>query len=321
MHKIETLVSCEEIDRAWLQIADHVHRTPLGQSSYFSQRIGTPIYLKQELFQKTGSFKVRGVLNKLQSLPADASEKGVITLSAGNHAQAVAWAATQSAIPATVVMPANSVVSKQMATREYGGEVILTEDNLLATCLEIQAERGAYLVHPFDDRLIIAGHGTVGNEILQDVPDVDVVVVGVGGGGLIAGVAAAIKQVRPKVRIIGVEPEGAAAMTKSLAKGEPVHLDKVDTIADGLAAPFVGEHNLRHVQAFVDQVVLVREDDIRVALRMIWERTKLLAEPAAATTLAALLTEKVSFQPGEKVCCILCGGNVDLDNLPSLGFG
>ena len=311
------LVTLEEIYAARETIKDKVHRTPLAHSTFFSEATGTNVYLKHELFQKTGSFKVRGVSNKMNGLTDEEKRKGVITLSAGNHAQAVAWAATQYGIPSTVVMPHTSLVSKRDATRGYGGSVILSQDNLLADCLRIQKERDLYLVHPFDDLKIIAGHGTCGLEILEDVPDVDVVIVAVGGGGLISGVAAAIKQLKPDTLVYGVEPEGADGMTRSLAAGKPMSL-KVNTIADGLAAPFVGEHNLHHTQAFVDQVVTVSDDQIRDALKLLWTRTKLFAEPAAAAPLAAMLNGKVDIPTGANVVCIVCGGNVDLDNLEHL---
>jgi threonine dehydratase len=232
------LIEQDNILAAREVITGRVHRTPVIGSSYLGGQASVQLYFKLELFQKTGSFKPRGVLNKLHHLSPEDKQKGVITLSAGNHAQALAWAATQSGIPSTVVMPAASVRSKVEATRGYGGEVVLTEGDLLEICLAIQKERGLTLVHPFDDPMIIAGQGTVGLEILEDVPEVDAVVVGVGGGGLISGVATALKAEKPEVKIIGVEAEGASAMTQSLQRGEPVHLDRVDTVADGLAAPF-----------------------------------------------------------------------------------
>jgi threonine dehydratase len=260
----------------------------------------------------------RGVLNKLHHLSPEDKQKGVITLSAGNHAQALAWAATQSGILSTVVMPATSVRSKIEATRSYGGEVILTEGDLLETCLTIQKERGLTLVHPFDDPMIIAGQGTVGLEILEDVPEVDAVVVGVGGGGLISGIATALKAEKPEVKVIGVEPEGASAMTQSLQRGEPVHLDRVDTVADGLAAPFAGQHTLAHVQTYVDDMVIVSDQEIVEAMGLILERCKVVAEPAAASTLAALLSGKVSLPRDSTVVCVLSGGNIDRERLKAL---
>ena len=312
------LVTLDQIKQAWSVIKNKVHRTPMIRSTYFSNKTGHNIYLKEELFQKTGSFKVRGVSNKMHSLTAEQRAKGVVTISAGNHAQAVAWSAAQYGTSATVVMPANSVVSKQEATRDYGGEVILTDGPLLDTMLKIQKERDLVFVHPFDDPLIIAGHGTCGLEIVEDLPTIDVVLIGVGGGGFISGVAAAVKQLAPQAKIYGIEPEGAPTMTKSLEKGEPVTLGAIETIADGLSAPFAGEHNLAHVQAFVDDIILVSEEEIKHALRLIWDRTKLLAEPAAAAAMAGLLTSKLDIPAGSNVCAIMCGGNVNFDDVSNL---
>jgi len=312
------LIGRDDITGAQRVIAGLLHRTPVAGSTYLGEQAGVRLIFKLELFQKTGSFKPRGVLNKLHHLSPEARQKGVITLSSGNHAQALAWGAAQSGISATVVMPADSTRSKVDAARKYGGEVIQTEDNLLETCLTIQKERNLTLVHPFDDPLIIAGQGTVGAEILEDVPDVDVVIAGVGGGGLISGVAAAIKSEKPEVKVIGVEPEGASAMSQSLQRGEPVHLDSVDTIADGLAAPFAGTHNLSHTQRFVDDLVIVSDRQIAEAMGLILERCKVVAEPAAASTLAALLSGEINVPQGDTVVCVLSGGNVDRQRLKAI---
>ena len=313
-----TLVQLDQIRQAWQTIGRKVHRTPLMGSTFFSEATNTNLSLKLELFQKTGSFKVRGVTNKMNSLTDDEKRNGVISLSAGNHAQAVAWAAAQYGIPATLIMPTNCVPAKQAATRGYGAEVMLTDGHLLDYCLQIQKERDLYLVHPFDDPKIIAGHGTIGLEIIEDVPDVEYVIVGIGGGGLMSGISAAVKQLKPDVTVIGVEPEGATTMTQSLAKGEPVYLDSVNTIADGLAAPFVGQHNLRHVQEFVDEIVIVSDDDIRAAMKDIWARCKVVAEPAACASVAALVSGKISVPTEANVVCMVSGGNVDWDVLGSL---
>ena len=312
------LIEQDDILAAREVIMGRVHRTPVMGSSYLGRQVNVQLHFKLELFQKTGSFKPRGVLNKLYHLSPEDRQKGVITLSAGNHAQALAWAATQSDIPSTVVMPAASLRSKVEATQSYGGEVVLTEGDLLETCLRVQKERGLTLVHPFDDPMIIAGQGTVGVEILEDVPEVDAVIVGVGGGGLISGIATALKAKKPEIKVIGVEPEGASAMTQSLQRGEPVHLDRVDTVADGLAAPFAGQHTLAHVQAYVDDLVIVSDQEIVEAMGLILERCKVVAEPAAASTLAALLSGKVSLPRGSIVVCVLSGGNVDRERLKAL---
>ncbi len=271
-----------------------------------------------ELFQKTGSFKPRGVLNNLHNLSSEAKAKGVISLSAGNHAQALAWAATHMGIPATIVMPAGAVRSKIEATRGYGGKVILTDSDLLETCLQIQREQDLTLVHPFDDLMTIAGQGTLGLEVIEDAPEVEAVVVGVGGGGLISGVATAVKARNPAARVIGVEPEGAAVMMQSLKRGRPVHVQRLDTIADGLAAPFVGDHNLAHVQAYVDEVVIVSDCDILDAMRKLLERCKVMAEPAGAAPLAALLSGALKLPEDTRVVCVVSGGNVDLERLKEM---
>lgn len=312
------LVQPSDLQAARERIAGRVHRTPTMGSAYLGERSGTRVFLKLELFQKTGSFKVRGVLNRLHRLTPEERARGVVTLSAGNHAQALAWAAAESGIRATVVMPAGAVRSKVEATRGYGGEVVLTEGDLLGTCLAIQEERGLTLVHPFDDPLVIAGQGTVGMEILEDVPEADVVIAGVGGGGLIAGVAAAVGAGRPGARVIGVEPEGAPTMTRSLERGEPARLERLDTVADGLAAPFAGRHNLAHVQRLVDRVLLVEDREIVQAMRLLLERCKVLAEPAAAASVAALLSGRLDLPRGATVVCVLSGGNIDAERLRTL---
>lgn len=312
------IVPYPEVLAAQKVISGKVHRTPVVRSDYLGKLTHTKLYFKLELFQKTGSFKPRGVLNKLHHLSSEDRKKGVVSISAGNHAQALAWVATQLDISSTIVMPAGSLPSKIEATRGYGGEVILTEDNLLETCLAVQKERDLILIHPFDDPKIIAGQGTIGIEILEDVPDVDVVIVGIGGGGLISGIAMALKEQKPELKVIGVEPEGASAMTLSLQRGEPVHLDRVDTIADGLAAPFAGQYTLAHVQVYVDDIVIVSDLEIVEAMKLILERCKVTAEPAAASTLAALLSSNVSITQGDTVLCVLSGGNIDQKSLKSL---
>jgi threonine ammonia-lyase medium form len=314
----KNLIKHDDILDAQEVIAGRVHRTPMMPSSFLGRLAGVRLIFKLEMFQKTGSFKPRGVLNKLHHLTPEEKERGLITVSAGNHGQALAWGATQSGIASNIVMPATSLRSKIEATRGYGGEVILTEGDLVETFLHIQKERDLTLVHPFDDPMIIAGQGTVGLEILEDVPDVDAVIVGVGGGGLISGIATALKEERPGVKVIGVEPVGAPAMTQSLERGEVVHLDRVDTVADGLAAPFAGEHTLAHVQAYVDDMVIVSDEEIVEAMGLILERCKVVAEPAAASTLAALLSDRVSLPQGSTVVCVLSGGNIDRERLKAL---
>ncbi|HUQ80385.1 MAG TPA: threonine/serine dehydratase [Gemmatimonadaceae bacterium] len=313
-----TLVTHAEFTTARGAIRGRLHYTPTVSSTYLSDRIGAPIHLKLELFQKTGSFKPRGVLNRLANLTAEERQRGLITLSAGNHAQAVAWAAREYGVRATVVMPIRATQAKVDATRGYGGDVILTEGDLLSTALELQRERNLTLVHPFDCPYVIAGQGTLGLELIEQVPDLETVIVGVGGGGLIAGVSAAIKAVKPNARVIGVEPEGAPGMTRSLERGEPIRLDRLDTIADGLAAPFAGRRNYHHVRALVDDMVLVSDAEIAAAIPVLMERCKIVPEPAGAAAVAALLSGRIAVEKRSTTVAIVSGGNVDRARLAAL---
>ena len=306
-----SLVSHDRMVAAREVIRGRLHYTPVMSSAYLSDRVGAPVHLKLELFQKTGSFKPRGVLNRLANMSDEERRRGLITLSAGNHAQAVAWAAREYGVPATVVMPSRATQAKVDATRGYGGDVLQTDGDLLATALELQRERDLTLVHPFDCPFVIAGQGTLGLEVVEQVPDVETVVVGVGGGGLIAGVAAAVKATRPNARVIGVEPVGAAGMTESLRRGEPVRLDRLDTIADGLAAPFAGRLNYLHVRELVDDMVLVTDDEIIAAIPVLMERCKVMPEPAGAAAVAALLAGKVTLASGSTTVAVVSGGNID----------
>ena len=314
-----TLVSAEDIRRAAAAIAPSVRRTPMAESPSLGAALGgIRLLLKLEMFQKTGSFKPRGVANRMAELTDAERSRGVVSLSAGNHAQALAYAASAMGIASAIVMPSGAVRSKIDATRAYGGEVILTDGDLLQTALDIGRERGLTLIHPFDDLRTIAGTGTLGLEVLEDAPETDTIICGIGGGGLISGVAAAVKRAKPSVRVIGVEPTGASGMTLALEAGEPVHLDALNTVADGLAAPFVGVRNLNHVRAFVDEVVTVEDSDIIESMWLILERAKVLAEPAASATVAALLAGAVKTRAGENVVCVLSGGNVDRGRLALL---
>jgi threonine dehydratase len=312
------LLGLEDIQRAQARIGGRVRFTPVMSSATIGAELGVRLVLKAELFQKTGSFKPRGVFNKLLSMdPADRS-RGLVSLSAGNHAAALAYGAAAAGATATIVMPAGAMPSKVEATRRYGGEVVQTDGSLLDACLALQRERDLTMVHPFDDLAVMAGQGTVGLELLAQVPDADMVVVPVGGGGLISGIAAAVKLQHSSVRVVGVEPEGADAMSQSLKQGAPAHLEKVDTIADGLAPPFAGEHTFRHVQQFVDEVVRVTDSEIIDAVQVLLQRCKLAAEPAGAASLAALLAGKISPAAGSTVVCVVSGGNIGLNVLKQM---
>lgn len=301
-------------------IAGSIHRTPLIRSRTLSERVGAPLYLKCENLQRTGAFKVRGALHRLLRLERGARDRGVVTISAGNHAQAVAWAAAAAGVPAVVVMPEAASRTKIEASRGYGAEVILhgTAAQAFERAFELAEERGLTFVHPFDDPEVVAGHGSCGLEIVEDLADVAAVVVPVGGGGLLSGIAAAVATVRPGVAVWGVEPEGAPAMHRSLRAGEPVHLDRVDTVADGLGAPMAGTLNFDLVRAYARGVVLVDDAAIVEAMKLLLERTKLLAEPGGAAGLAALLRGRIPLEPGEPVAVVLSGGNVDLSLLGRL---
>jgi threonine dehydratase len=283
------------------------------RSSYLSDACGgVDLHLKAEMFQKTGSFKPRGIVNKMLSLTADERARGVVSLSAGNAAAAVAYAGTITGTTSTICMPATAVATKVEATRGYGGEVVLVEGSLLEGFATVRDERNLVVVHPFDDQHVIAGHGSLGLEIVDDVPDASVVMVPVGGGGLIAGVAAAVKHTAPHVMVIGIEPSGASVVARSLAAGEALTLTDQTSVADGLMPPMTGRINVEHVQTFVDEMVTVDDDAILAALKLVLQRTKLVAEPSAVVGIAALMTGAVSLAPGTSVVAVLSGGNLDL---------
>ncbi len=311
----------DDIRAAAVRIAPHLHHTPLLGSHSLSELTGYKLSFKCENLQKTGSFKPRGAVNRIATLDPEAANRGIITISAGNHAQGVAYAAARLGIKAVVVMPETAVASKVVATRSYGAECILHGDvhSAFEKLQEVQQDRGLTLVHPFDDPMLIAGQGTVGLELLEkDGAPFDAVVVGVGGGGLIAGVATALSSLAPETRVFGVEPEGAATMTLALAAGSVVRLDDLNTIADGLAPPFVGELNLAVVEHLVESVVRVTDVEIRYAMALLLERMKLLVEPAGAAALAALMNGKIPVERGTRVAVILSGGNVDVQRLAEL---
>ncbi|MGY8799595.1 MAG: threonine ammonia-lyase [Longimicrobiales bacterium] len=310
----------ERLEEARARIASSVHRTPLLRSRTLSDRIGAPVYLKCENLQKTGAFKVRGALHRLLMLSDEERARGVATISAGNHAQAVAWASSAAGVSSLVVMPENASPTKVRASREYGAEVVLHGDAraAFAHVLEIADERGLTFVHPFDDEEVVAGHASCGLEIVEDLPDVAAIVIPVGGGGLSSSIAAAVAATRPGIAVWGVEPEGAPGMHRSLAAGEAIHLDSVETIADGLAAPMAGVLNHALLEEHSRGVVLVSDAEIVTGLRVLLERTKLLAEPAGAAGIAALLAGKIPLDPNGAVVVVISGGNADLDGLGSL---
>ena len=311
---IEGLLDLADVEAARDRIAGRVHRTPLLSATSLGDLFGVELSVKADLFQKTGSFKPRGVFNKLLQLRRSDLAHGLVSISAGNHAAALAYGARAVGAVATIVMPTGALPSKIEATRSYGGEVVLTDGDLMEECRRFQEARGSTLVHPFDDPDVIAGQGTVGLEILEDAPEVEAILVPVGGGGLISGIAAAVKLQRREVQVIGVEPATADAMSRSLAEGRPVSIGHPVTVADGLAAPFAGEHTLRHVRRFVDRVVRVTDEEIVAALRLVFQRTKLAAEPSGAAGIAAL-AGPLELRAGTRVVCVVTGGNLDLGRL------
>ena len=277
--------------------------------------------LKCENLQKTGSFKVRGVLNKLSRLSDESRKRGVVTVSAGNHAQALAWAAREAGVRATVVMPSAASPAKVDASRGYGAEVVLhgeTSIQAFARARELERDRELTFVHPFDDELVCAGAGTVGLELLEQARDLDTVVIGVGGGGLIAGMLVALKESKPSLRVYGVEPVGASSMRQSLDQGHAVHLDSVNTIADGLAAPMAGELNYEIVRRYVDDVVLIDDATIAAGARELLFSAKLLAEPAGAAATAAILARAIPLRDGERVAAVVSGGNLNTAKLVAM---
>lgn len=304
-------------------ITPHIHRTPVIRSETLSQHIGGEVFLKAELFQKAGSYKVRGPLNVLAKMSPEEKQRGLICSSAGNHAQGVARAARIHGVPAVVVMSHAAKPAKIEATKGYGAEVILygeVWDDAYNHSLEIMKERGLTYIHPFDDPLLVAGQGGVGLELIEDVPDLDIVIVPIGGGGLISGCAMAIKALKPSVKIIGVEAAGAPGMKRSVAAGHVVTLDSFGPMIDGLVVKSVGKYNLEVVKKFVDDIVLV--DERRVFDTVVWmmERLKIVAEGAAAAPVTALLDGLIDIKPGQKVGCVLSGGNLDLTELKSLNW-
>ena len=315
------MIPIEDIRAAARRIAGKVHRTPLLSAAQLGERAGIRLFLKCESFQKTGSFKPRGALNKVLSLSESEKARGLVTVSAGNHAQAVAWAARIAGAACAVVMPSAAPRSKVDAVRGYGAEVILHGDRatLFDKLNEVRAARGLTFVHPFDDAVVLAGAGTTGLEILEDLPDVDIVVVPVGGGGLLGGVASAVKQLRPAAKVIAVELAEGPGLAPALAAGKPIPVPRPpDTLADGMTPPFVGALPLQIAREAVDEIVAVGEGEIIGAMKLLMTRAKLYVEGSGAAATAAILTGKVKIPSGARVAVIVSGGNVDLERVAAL---
>ena len=312
------MISLDDIRSARERITGRVARTPLVSSATLSARLGAKVYLKLELFQKTGSFKVRGAFNKVLSIPEKQRGRGLVAVSGGNHAQAVAYVGRQLGLPAVILMPQATPRNYIEATRGYGAEVVLVPNAAQAFERIAGYEgEGWTSIHPFDDPLVMAGQGTVGLEIVEDEPEVTDVVASIGGGGFIGGVATAVKSLKPDARMWGVETEGADAMSKALAQGKPVHLSAITSIARTLGAPSVSAGTLALAQKHLESVTLVPDSEAISALRFLLERAKVLTEPAASCTLAAADRLRDRFRPDSRVVLVLCGGNTGVDDLCS----
>lgn len=307
-------VTLHEIQEARIRIADIIEKTPLDFSQTLSTLSQNQIYLKLENLQRTGSFKIRGAFNKMSTLTHDEKARGVIAASAGNHAQGVAYAAKWMGVPCTIVMPTVASLSKVEATRKYGAQIVLygqNYDEAYAKAQSIKEATGATYIHAFDDEMIIAGQGTIGIEVLEQLPDLEAIVVPMGGGGLISGIAIAAKTLKPDIRIIGVEAKGAAGFKKSLAANRIEELTHVATIADGIAVKRPGVLTFAAVESYVDDVVLVEDEEIARAMVVLIERSKVVSEGASAAGIAAAITRKLPFE-NKKTAIILSGGNVDV---------
>ena len=312
------LLTLDDVRAAAAAVAPHVHRTPLVRSRTFSEMSGYEVFLKCENLQRTGSFKPRGALNRILRMTAEERRRGVLAASAGNHSQGLAYAAASRGIPVTVVMPRTASAAKVEATRSLGAEIILRGeifDDALAFALDLRRERGLTFVHPCTDPDVAAGAGTVGLEIVEDLPEVDAVVVPVGGGALLAGIATAVRGMRPEARVFGVEPETAPAMALSLDAGRLVTLESARSIADGMAGRAVFQYTLDHALALCAGVRLVSETAILHAIRLLLSRAKVLAEGAGAAPLAALLEGLPGVPRGARAVAVVSGGNIDVDLL------
>ncbi|MCX7740999.1 MAG: threonine ammonia-lyase [Meiothermus sp.] len=307
-------VCLEDVVQARGLIQGVVAPTPVLPDPLASEDLGVRLFVKAESLQKSGSFKVRGAFNKIAALSPEEKARGVIAPSAGNHAQGVALAASMQGIRAVIVMPQHAPLTKVVATRRLGAEVVLhgaSFDDAVAYARELQQRHGYTYVHAFDDERVIAGQGTIGLELLEALPDLDVLVVPIGGGGLIGGMAVAVKSLRPGVRIVGVQAEGCAPVNLSLKAGAPVSVPAAQTIADGIAVKRPGELTLPLIQRYVDQVVEVSDDEIARGIAHCAQNLKLVVEGAGAAGMGALLAGKVPLAPGQTVATVLCGGNID----------
>ena len=312
--------SIDDFNNTLSDINKYIHKTPIVSSSSLNKIYNSNIFFKLELFQKTGSFKTRGAINKLLKLSDLERDKGVITISAGNHAQAISWACSKFNIKSKIVMPFDASPSKVEATKSYGGEVILTKNNMMDECNDIKEREGLTFVHPFDDIDIILGQGTIGVEIIEKLNNIDYAFISIGGGGLISGIACVLKSINPKIKIIGVEPINSNVMTKSISSNKPETFDTNinKTLADGLAAPFAGNLTFEFVKKYVDEIINVSENEMIESMRVIIERLKVIPEAAASACFVPILKNKLNIKKNTNSIIVLCGGNIDLDKLKKL---
>ena len=308
------MLTMQDIEKAAERLKEVLHKTSLERSETFSKMAGCEVYLKYENLQKTGSFKIRGAYNKISELAEQGEVSSVVASSAGNHAQGVAFAAATLGIKSTIVMPKTTPIAKIKATEDYGATVTLYGDSYDDACkkaMEIQKETNAEFIHPFNDFSVIAGQGTIGHEILEALPSVDIVFVPAGGGGLLAGTAFALKSINPRIKVIGVQAEGANAIKQSFEKKKLVTLPAVNTIADGIAVKTPGDITQKIIDEYVDEVITVSDAEISSAILNLLERCKQIVEPAGAASIAAVLGGKVDVK-GKRCVCILSGGNIDV---------
>jgi threonine dehydratase len=308
------MIQLSDVQTALGRIRADIRVSPCPRSETFSAVTGNSIYLKMDNQQRTGAFKERGALNRILSLSSDERARGVIAASAGNHAQGVSYHAGRHGVRARIVMPLPTPLTKVSATRAYGAEVVLhgtNYDEAYENAIELSQQDSLVLIHAFDDESVIAGQGTLGLEILQQHPDIEVIVSPIGGGGLIGGVACAVKESRPSVKVYGVQPARIPSMKAAIAAGKPVTLDSAKTIADGIAVRRAGDYTLPLVQKYVDDIVTVEEEEIANAILLLLEREKTLAEGAGAAAIAAVLNRKIQLQ-NKRVAVLVCGGNIDV---------
>jgi threonine dehydratase len=307
------MVSLAEIKQAEIRISPHIIHTPLVYSPTISHMTGAKVFLKLETLQKAGSFKVRGATNKILSHINTIRERGVVAASAGNHAQGVAVAAHSAGIPATIVMPEWSSLSKQEATRGYGAQVVIHGQTLEESIMRAQeiASQGRLFIHPYDDEDVIAGQGTIGLEILANLPETDMIIIPVGGGGLIAGIATAVKAKKPEIRIVGVQTEMCPSAKEAIRQGSPCPIMGRRTIADGIRVTATGKSTLPAIQHYVNQLAVASEDEIADAMLLLLESKHIIAEGAGAVPLAALLNGSIDVQSGSTVVLVISGGNIE----------